>query len=255
MHFTIQEIIMNKFFIASTLIVATLPVTAVAAETDTTSRLGEDPAIIEASREMGEHPAVLVARAGTWAQTAIPTMGSGAGQWTLPTALSGVDGATAAGGLTLADGLANANAVGDRFALGLYAEAPREMGEHPAVLVARTWSKRGYDYASKMYPHPARLELYAEAPRETGEHPAVLVARTWSKRGYDYASKMYPHPARLTLYAEAPREMGEHPAVLVARTCSKRGYDEASKIASHSALSKAAAVGVPKVGASQEPQS
>jgi hypothetical protein len=138
--FTIQEIIMNKFFIATTLIAATLPVTAVAADTDTSSRLGERPAIID---------------------------------------------------------------------------APREMGEHPAVLVHRNWSKRGYDYASKMYPHPARLTLYAEAPREMGEHPAVLVARTWSKRG----------------------------------------YDEASKIASHPALSKAAAGGVPTVAARQEPQS
>jgi hypothetical protein len=46
-----------------------------------------------------------------------------------------------------------------------------------------------------MYPHPARLTLYAEAPREMGEDPAVLVARTWSKRGYHEASKIASHPA------------------------------------------------------------
>lgn len=47
--------------------------------------------------------------AGTWAQTAVPTLGAGAGQWTLPAALSGVEGATTvAGGLTLGDGLAHA---------------------------------------------------------------------------------------------------------------------------------------------------
>lgn len=113
---------MNTFFIATTLMVAMLPVTAVAADPDTSSRLSEQPAITE---------------------------------------------------------------------------APRKMGEHPAVLVHRNWSKRGYDYASKMYPHPARLELYAEAPREMGEHPAVLVARAWRKRGYDEASKIGLHPALL----------------------------------------------------------
>jgi hypothetical protein len=53
---------MNKSFIATTLILATLPVTAVAAETDTSSQLGEHPEIMEATREMGEHPAVLVHR-------------------------------------------------------------------------------------------------------------------------------------------------------------------------------------------------
>lgn len=46
--------------------------------------------------------------AGTWAHTAAPVMGAGAGQWTLPAALSGIEGATAAGGLTLGEGLTNA---------------------------------------------------------------------------------------------------------------------------------------------------
>lgn len=57
---------MNTFSIATALIVATLPVAAVAAETDTTSQLGEYAAITDPPRELGEHPAVLVAR--TWSK-------------------------------------------------------------------------------------------------------------------------------------------------------------------------------------------
>lgn len=78
----------------------------------------------------------------------------------------------------------------------------------------------GYDYASKFYPHPAWLYLKAEAPREMGQHPAVLVARraalpeTAIAQAHDH---VYPHPAWGYLAAEAPREMGQHPAVLVAR--------------------------------------
>lgn len=75
-----------------------------------------------------------------------------------------------------------------------------------------------------------------------GEHPAVLVAKTWGNQGYDYASKMYPHPARLELYAEAPREMGDHPAVLVAKMRGKRDDNETSGVTSHPALAKATAV-------------
>ena len=76
-------------------------------------------------------------------------------------------------------------------------EAAREMGEHPAVLVYRNWDKRGYDYASKYYLHPARLALESVPPREMGDHPAVLVGRAWRERGYEDASKMASHPALL----------------------------------------------------------
>ena len=85
-------------------------------------------------------------------------------------------------------------------------EGARRNGQHPAVIQARLAAKAGYDYASKFYPHPARLELLAEAPRERSQHPAVLVAATWKQRGYDYLSKFYLHPARLELFAEAPQE-------------------------------------------------
>jgi hypothetical protein len=50
-----------------------------------------------------------------------------------------------------------------------------------------------------------------------GEHPAVIVQRRYAKRGYDYASKFYPHPAWLWLYSEAPRPMMDHPAVIIAK--------------------------------------
>jgi len=51
------------------------------------------------------------------------------------------------------------------------------LGEHPAVIVQRLHAKQGYDYASKFYPHPAWLWLYAEAPRPMMDHPAVIVAK------------------------------------------------------------------------------
>lgn len=45
---------------------------------------------------------------------------------------------------------------------------------HPAI-AAPAAQPAGYDYAAKFYPHPAWLHLLAEAPRPLGEHPAVLV--------------------------------------------------------------------------------
>ena len=44
------------------------------------------------------------------------------------------------------------------------------------------------------------------------DHPAVEAAK--QTPSYDYASKMYRHPAGLSLLAEAPRELGQHPAIL-----------------------------------------
>lgn len=40
------------------------------------------------------------------------------------------------------------------------------LGEHPAVLVARTWSTRGIDPNTFIVAHPARLELRAAPPSE-----------------------------------------------------------------------------------------
>ena len=117
----------------------------------------------------------------------------------------------------------------------------RKLGEHPAVVAARIHANAGYDYASKMYRHPAGLELLAAAPREMGHHPAVIVHRQWSQRGYDYAANMYRHPAGLALLAEAPRERGDHPAVLIAKAASRQAAEQPQLFASHPALSVAAA--------------
>jgi hypothetical protein len=49
-----------------------------------------------------------------------------------------------------------------------------ETFRHPAIATQPT-APAGYDYASKFYPHPAWLHLLAQAPQEMGQHPAVLV--------------------------------------------------------------------------------
>ena len=61
-------------------------------------------------------------------------------------------------------------------------------GDHPAVVVARMWPKRSYDYESKFYPHPAWLALAPEAPHEMGDHPAVLVAKAFAKESSSVAA-------------------------------------------------------------------
>lgn len=89
-------------------------------------------------------------------------------------------------------------------ALAVSPAIAQPLGDHPAVIVAKQWQNRGYDYQSKFYLHPARLTLLAEAPHMMGEHPAILVQRTLGDRGYDYASKFYAHPAGLALLAAPP---------------------------------------------------
>jgi hypothetical protein len=69
-------------------------------------------------------------------------------------------------------------------------EAPGQLGEHPAVLVHRHWSERGYDYASKFYPHPAWLALLPEAPREMDEHPALPKAGVITARSQEIHSRL-----------------------------------------------------------------
>jgi hypothetical protein len=53
--------------------------------------------------------------AGTWAQTALPALGAGAGAWTSPAALAGVSGITQAGGLTLGNALGGTGYQGGTF--------------------------------------------------------------------------------------------------------------------------------------------
>jgi hypothetical protein len=111
--------------------------------------------------------------------------------------------------------------------------AVREMGEHPAVLVFRNWGKRGYDYASKFYLHPARLALESVPPREMGEHPAVVVAKTWSERGAGVATQIAAHLALLPrAKAASPAAPGiafDRPAGIVPIAAVKRGADSESQ--------------------------
>jgi hypothetical protein len=58
------------------------------------------------------------------------------------------------------------------------AVAADALGEHPAVLVAKTWSTRGIDPNTFIVAHPARLTLLAASPTErdkayTANHSAV----------------------------------------------------------------------------------
>jgi len=48
------------------------------------------------------------------------------------------------------------------------ATSEHRLGDHPAVTVKRLSEDkdRGYDYASKVYPHPAWLYLYPASPDE-----------------------------------------------------------------------------------------
>ena len=47
-------------------------------------------------------------------------------------------------------------------------QTPNEhrLADHPAVTVKRLSEDKGYDYASKFYPHPAGLRLYRASPDE-----------------------------------------------------------------------------------------
>lgn len=66
----------------------------------------------------------------------------------------------------------------------------RRLGDHPAVVVKRLEAHRGYDYASKFYPHPAWLYLRAAPPdaelaagagsREARPEPAAATSGTAS---------------------------------------------------------------------------
>lgn len=54
-----------------------------------------------------------------------------------------------------------------------------------------------------------------EAAHVRGEHPAIVARRVLEQQSYDYAAKVYPHPAWLYLSADAPHPMSDHPAVIV----------------------------------------
>jgi hypothetical protein len=62
-------------------------------------------------------------------------------------------------------------------AAALAQQADHRLGSHPAVIVKRLQAQQSYDYAAQFYPHPAWLYLQAQAPREMMDHPAVIVAQ------------------------------------------------------------------------------
>ena len=72
--------------------------------------------------------------------------------------------------------------------------------DHPAVEAAK--QTLPYDYASKMYPHPAGLYLLAEAPRQLGQHPAILAHKKAIEN--NAVPQLAYHPA---LLAPSPRQI------------------------------------------------
>jgi hypothetical protein len=78
------------------------------------------------------------------------------------------------------------------------------LGEHPAVIVQRLYAKRGYDYASKFYPHPAWLWLYSEAPRPMMDHPAVIIAKG-QKKSESQSAMVGATPALMSAVPSIPQ--------------------------------------------------
>jgi len=65
----------------------------------------------------------------------------------------------------------------DEGAVALAQEELQKLGEHPAVLVKRAWSKQTDDYTAQTHPHPAHLHVESEARQPMVEHPAVIALR------------------------------------------------------------------------------
>jgi len=62
------------------------------------------------------------------------------------------------------------------------AQANVQLGDHPAVVVARTQAKRGIDANTFIVAHPARLQLLAASPNAKEALPAkVEVASTLAR--------------------------------------------------------------------------
>ncbi len=53
--------------------------------------------------------------------------------------------------------------------------ASAQLGDHPAVVVARTQAKRGVDANTFIVAHPARLQLLAASPSAKSEQQAAKV--------------------------------------------------------------------------------
>lgn len=68
---------------------------------------------------------------------------------------------------------AASNAVAD----STDAKASAQLGDHPAVVVARTQAKRGLDTNTFIVAHPARLQLLAASPTATPVTKTVSAGR------------------------------------------------------------------------------
>jgi hypothetical protein len=60
--------------------------------------------------------------------------------------------------------------------------AAQSLGEHPAVLVARTWSSRGIDPNTFIVAHPAAPRWVSESPTEKDKAAREAAAQTPSPR-------------------------------------------------------------------------
>ena len=83
--------------------------------------------------------------------------------------------------------------------------AADKLGEHPAIVAQRVIAAQGYDYASKFYPHPAKLYLSTEAPRPMMDHPAVTVAKREQQRLSDEEQRAEARVAALKTVSDATR--------------------------------------------------
>lgn len=87
-----------------------------------------------------------------------------------------------------------------RLELGI--EPPREMMDHPAVIVARR-APAGYDWTSAFILHPARLALSSAAPHPMSDHPAVIVAKSVPV-GTEPTAQVTRHPATVAKASQLP---------------------------------------------------
>jgi hypothetical protein len=88
------------------------------------------------------------------------------------------------------------------FAVSTHAQEPAHpMSQHPAVLVKGKQASLGYDYQAQFYPHPAWMYLETDR-HEMGDHPAVIVARRYAEEHAALAAKAAAEPAVTALARE-----------------------------------------------------
>jgi hypothetical protein len=63
------------------------------------------------------------------------------------------------------------------------AQSAEKLGEHPAVIVARTWNARGIDPNTFIVAHPARGQLIAASPNANKDKVVQATASTSAAAG------------------------------------------------------------------------